>query len=70
LSEILWFPCGLADRFYLRFLIFIFLGDTNNAHAINIFLFVRLCARFAAGYGVREYLSRKRHRRAREQPGY
>jgi len=49
---------------------FIFLGDTNNAHAINIFLFVGLCARFAAGYGVREYLSRKRHRRAREQPGY
>jgi len=25
---------------------------------------------FAAGYGVREYMSRKRHRRAREQAGY
>jgi hypothetical protein len=25
---------------------------------------------FGAGYGVREYMSRKRHRRAREQAGY
>jgi hypothetical protein len=25
---------------------------------------------FVGGYGVREYMSRKRHRRAREQAGY
>jgi hypothetical protein len=25
---------------------------------------------FGAGYGIREYMSRKRHRRAREQAGY
>jgi hypothetical protein len=33
-------------------------------------IFVIFALGFAAGYGVREYMSRKRHRRAREQAGY
>ena len=70
LSEILWFPCGLTDRFYLRFLILSSSVIRTTRMPDNHFLFVRLCARFAAGYGVREYMSRKRHRRAREQAGY
>jgi hypothetical protein len=36
---------------------------------IFFYLFV-FALGFAAGYGVREYMSRKRHRRAREQAGY
>jgi hypothetical protein len=32
--------------------------------------FVIFALGFAGGYGVREYMSRKRHRRARELAGY
>jgi hypothetical protein len=35
-----------------------------------IVLLIGLGLDFGIGYGVREYMSRKRHRRAREQAGY
>ena len=42
---------------------------TTRMPDIIFYLFV-FALGFAAGYGVREYMSRKRHRRAREQAGY
>jgi hypothetical protein len=36
----------------------------------TIVYLILLALGFAGGYGVREYMSRRRHRRAREQAGY
>jgi NhaP-type Na+/H+ or K+/H+ antiporter len=37
---------------------------------IVIAIFVGCALGFAAGYGVREHMSRQRHRRARDRAGY
>jgi len=50
--------------------VFIVLGGTTNHMPDIIFYLVVFALGFAGGYSVREYMSRKRHRRARQQAGY